>query len=154
MNATQGFLADLEAAAIAAQQEELRFRESVAAEISSRERARQFAFRRVGLVRTMTQAAAGAETEEKAVAAQRAALKRELGWVGEAEPRKKVLDAWGAVASAVWQGGPSAGEGKAGAGKSVPAALAEFEAFYLAEIGKPFFALFDHEMPVIPVVEF
>ncbi len=157
MSAMPSFLTDLDSAAVAAQQEELRFRESVAAEIARRERERQFAFRRAGLARTMVAAAAGAESEEQALASQRASLKRELGWVGEAEPRKSVLDAWGQVAVAIWRATPRSGAGagvEPAQGAGVAAAFKAFEAWYQDARGTPFLALFDHEMPEIPVVEF
>lgn len=157
MSAMPGFLADLDAAAIAAQQEELRFSESVAAEIARREREREFAFRRANLARTMVAAAAGADSEEKALALQRASLKRELGWVGEAEPRKAILDAWNGVAAAIWRATPRPGAAdgaRAPQGAGVAAAFATFEAWFQANRGTPFLGLFDHEMPEIPVVEF
>ncbi len=158
---TPAFVAELEAAAIAAQQAEISFRQNISAEMTRRERERQFAFRRVGLIRQMVQAAAGAETEEQAVAAQAAALRRELGWHSTSDRRKQILEAWVAIAGAVWQAVHPLPEGEqtpASAGDSeapsVARAIATFEAWYETEIGTPFFELLGQEMPEMPVVEF
>ena len=157
MNAAEpGFLALLEQAAVAAQQEEIRFRESIAAEIARRERERQFAFRRVGIAKAMARAAAGAETAEAAIIAQAAALRRELGWHGDSEPRKQALDAWAEVSRAVWHETRPATEapGAATDRPSVAEAMAAFEAWYVTRFGSSYLALLDQEMPEIPVVEF
>ena len=155
------FVAALEAAAISAQKQEIAFRESIAAEMARRERERQFAFRRVGLMRQMVSAAAGAETEEQAVAAQALALRRELGWHSLTERRKQILEAWGNVSRAVWQAvRPIAESGDVAANSGETAALSvasiieTFEAWYVTELGTSFLALLDQEMPEMPVVEF
>lgn len=154
MNAdTRSFIADLEHAATAAQREEIAFRESIASEITKRERARQFAFRRLDLARTMSAAAAAAENEEDAVARQLAAFKRELDWHSESEARKRILDAWRPVATAVWS---HARPDKTDTAQhaSVPATMLAFEDWYRSENGNEFLALFDQEIPELPVVEF
>jgi hypothetical protein len=152
------FLGALEAAAIAAQREELSFRESIAAEIARRERDRQFAFRRLNLAKSMAAVALTADTEELAIAGQAAALARELGWHETTEPRQKALVAWTPVAKAVWQEVRPATDGSAAAAdQSKPAvseALATFETWYAQEFGSSYLALLDHELPEIPVVEF
>ncbi len=155
MTQSSPVLAALHEAAIAAQKAELAFRESIAAEMARRERERQFAFRRLEIVREMMRALTPAEGEDAAVAAQRAALKRELGWVGESEARRRILEAWLPVAAAIWHASPAAADkGAPPAGTSVQAALATFEAWYEREMGTPFLALMDQEMVEIPVVEF
>ncbi len=149
----RSFIADLEHAATSAQREEIAFRENIAAEITRRERARQFAFRRLDLARTMSSAAAGADGEEDAVARQLAAFKRELDWHSESEARKRTLDAWRPVAAAVWSHTrPDVSEVAPTA--SVPAAMLAFEDWYRSENGNDFLAIFDQEIEEMPVVEF
>ena len=150
------FISDLEHAATTAQREEIAFRESIAAEITKRERARQFAFRRLDLARTMSAAAMGAETEDEAIARQLAAFRRELDWHSESEARKRILDAWRPVAAAIWSHvrlRPGTMP-EAATPASVPTTLLAFEDWYRAEIGTDFLALFDQEIPELPVVEF
>ncbi len=149
----RSFIADLELAATSAQREEIAFRENIAAEITRRERARQFAFRRLDLARTMSAAAASAESEEDAVARQLAAFKRELDWHSESDARKRILDAWRPVAAAVWSHARP-DDADAAPPASVPAAMLAFEDWYRSEHGNDFLALFDQEIPEMPVVEF
>jgi hypothetical protein len=142
----------MEQTAIAAQREEIGFRESIAAEIAKRERARQFAFRRLDLARSMTAAAGGAKGEEEAVTRQLAAFKRELDWHSETEARTRILDQWRPVAQAVWCNvDPNA---EAAAVGDVQEAMLAFESWYEKEQGQPFLMLFDHEIEEMPVVEF
>lgn len=145
------FIADLERVAGEAQAEEVRFRKSFALEVEKRERARAFAFRRLGLMRIMAAAAAGADTVETARAAQRDALKAALGWYGDSELRTTALEAWGAVADAVWAARTEAPDPDA---PSPADALASFEAWYEVANGSPFLALLDQEPLEAPVVEF
>ena len=150
------FLGELHAAAVAAQKDEIEFRNSVAAQIARRERERQFAFRRVEIARGMLSAASVAGTREQAVQRQIAALKAELGWHSDTGLRPRIYEAWTPVAEAVWlslkaeakEGGETSPE------VSVQAAMRTFEAWYEAQIGAPFLALLDHEIPEMPVVEF
>lgn len=147
-----GYLAALEAAARAAQTAEVSFRDSIARELASRERARQFAFRRLGIAADMVRAARGAEDADAAVEAQCAALMGELGWANRGGDRGAVLDEWAHVARAV---AASLGlDCESRHGGNVEAALAAFEAWYEAGRGTPFLALLDQEIPEMPVVEF
>lgn len=152
MSSQIGFVAALEQAATAAQQEELRFRANVASEIARRERERQFAFRRVELAKVMARAAAPAATLEEASAAQVAAFRREFGWHGENEQRKAALEAWRAVADAVWRDlKPDASSGQPRT--TVPEAMAQFEAWYTTRFGSHYLTLLDQDIPELPVVE-
>lgn len=155
MTETIAFLAALEQAAHAAQREEIAFRENVAAEIAKRERARQFAFRRLGLIKAMVTATGGAKEEAEAVARGRAALKAELGWLSDTEARGPIVDAWGTVAQAVWRTLHPETSAEADQERpSVGDALAAFEAWYETAHGSAFLALLDQEIPEMPVVEF
>lgn len=152
------FLGLLAAAAALAQREEIDFRENVGREIAKRERARQYAFRRLSLAELMLKAARQAADAEAAVAAQTAALRTEFGWHGESEPRKRIFAAWRPVALAVWEAvKPPPEEAEAASPVPAPAivgALAEFERWYEAEFGTNYLAILDQEVEEYPVVEF
>ena len=152
------FLAALSEAAIAAQQEEVSFRNNVAREIETRERARQYAFRRLSTAELMLAAARKADSEETAVAAQAAALRAEFGWHGESEAHKRIVGAWRPVALAVWEVmkplPENADEADAQPLPDVAAALAEFERWYEAQFGTNYLAILDQEKQEYPVVEF
>lgn len=156
------FIADLESAAVGAHQAEMSFRNSISAEIARLERVRQFAFRRVELAKTMMRAAAKCEDVDAAVESQFAAFRAELGWHGENDERRAVLEAWRPVAVAVAasiskpetatsEEGPAADAVDAAA---VRAAMIDFEAWYEAKFDRPFLAFLDVEIPEMPVVEF
>lgn len=151
------FLATLAAAAAAAQREEITFRDNVAREIEQRERARQYAFRRLSLAELMLKAARGAEDEEKAIAAQVAALRSEFGWHGESDQRKRIFAAWRPVALTVWgalKPPPDAEVVTTTPPSDIAAALAEFERWYEGEFGSNYLAILDQEKQEYPVVEF
>lgn len=155
------FLVEMERMAHLAQREELAFRDGIARELARLERERQFAFRRLELARSMAIAAEGAESEEAAVSRQIAALVAQFGWYSEGEQRQKILAAWTPVAVAVWksaQAPATSGVDDHSTFPKDPAAVLDairaFEVWYEREIGQPFLAILDHEMPEIPVVEF
>lgn len=147
-----GFLTALERAAHQAQSAEVAFRDGIAREIATRERARQFAFRRLGIASDMVRAARGAEDAAAAVEAQCAALMAELGWSNRAGTRTAVMDAWENVARAVATSVGLACEPPHDG--DVEAAFAGFEAWYETQHGVAFLSLLDQEMPEMPVVEF
>ncbi|NYZ15190.1 hypothetical protein HL658_21840 [Azospirillum sp. RWY-5-1] len=152
-----GCVGRLDAAAKAAQAAEIAFRQSVADGIARHERQRQFAFRRLGLVKAVAAAVAGAETAEAATAVGAAALQRELDWHAETEARTRILDAFQAVTLAVWAESRPADDAADDAAVEpvrVEDAIAAFEAWYETAIGQPFLALLDVEYPELPVVEF
>lgn len=152
----ESYLAELEAIANAAQRSELEFRASVAAEVAKRERAREFAFRRLALARSMASALRSAKPEDDALLPQLAALKRELGWNTETDSRKSILEAWNGVARAIAERERPAKDGDNASAPSldVGKAFAVFEEWYLNRFRSEFLALLDHEIPEVPVVEF
>lgn len=160
MDRDDDFLSALHQTALAAQREEIAFRDNVAREIASRERARKYAFRRLSLAELMVQAARRAETEEAAIAVQTAALRTEFGWHGDTEQRRRIFAAWRPVALATWEGvRPRPAEADAGAAApadrpDVVAALSAFEAWYLQEFGSNYLDLLEVEIEELPVVEF
>ena len=155
------FLSALRQAAHAAQAEEISFRNHVGREIEKRERARQYAFRRLSIAELMARAAHDAKDETAAVDAQTAALRSEFGWHGDTEARRQIIEAWRPVALAVWatvRPLPPDGDAVGGAAEVPPpdvgAALAAFEAWYLAEFGSNYLSILDQEVQELPVVEF
>jgi hypothetical protein len=149
--AVAALIAELEAAARAAWQEEQSLRARMTQEVTRLERRRAFAHRRINLVRILAAAAAGADAEEVATAAQRAAVRRELGWDGGSEFQRAVLDRLRPAGLAVWRCA------RAGDGAEPPAAVhAELEAFetwFESAHRGPFYALFDREPPEVSLVE-
>ncbi len=152
------FLGPLAVAAAAAQREEINFRDNVAREIEKRERARQYAFRRLSTAELMLQAARSSKDAEGAIAAQSSALATEFGWHGEGEAPRKILAAWRPVTLAVWEAvKPPPEDAEATPSAPAPdivAALAEFERWYEAEFGTSYLAILDQEKLEYPVVEF
>lgn len=160
MGRDEAFLSALRNAATEAQREEIAFRDNVSREIEMRERARQYAYRRLSIAELMAQVARSAEDETQAVAAQIAALRNEFGWHGDAEPHRRIFAAWQPVGVAVWACVKPPPEGGAPASEVPPplpdvaAALAAFEAWYVAEFGSNYLAILDQEKQEFPVVEF
>src|SRR5262245_45307951 len=76
-------LAEFEAAARAAQEAEAALRNEMVAEVARLERQRAFAYRRLNLMRPVTEAVAAAANEETALANGLATLRAELGWDSE-----------------------------------------------------------------------
>jgi hypothetical protein len=157
MDRDNEFLSALHQTALAAQREEISFRNNVAREIASRELARKYAFRRLSLAELMVQAARRAESEEQAIAAQAAALRTEMGWHGDTEQRRRIFAAWRPVAMAAWDAvRPRTDEPSATPAErpDIAAALATFEAWYLAEFGSNYLDILEVEIQELPVVEF
>ncbi|MEQ1616094.1 MAG: hypothetical protein ABL904_25345 [Hyphomicrobiaceae bacterium] len=132
-----------------AQIAEQELRQRMTAEIAKLERERAFAFRRTRLI----QALAGVTDPdpEIAAAAQRRAISSEIGWTGESDIEKTILDHLAPVARAVWQCTCDMDEvGSA----EVMADLQAFEAWFETAHGKSFYALFDQYVSEVPVVDF
>ncbi|MEO8651984.1 MAG: hypothetical protein ABI391_06750 [Hyphomicrobiaceae bacterium] len=160
MDGDDDFVAALRRTALAAQREEISFRDNVAREIAVRELARKYAFRRLTLAELMMQVARRAQSEEQAIAAQTAAMRAEFDWHGDTERRRRIFAAWRPVALAAWTAvRPRSTEagGQDPAPVELPdigAALATFEAWYLAEFGSNYLDILEVEMEELPVVEF
>lgn len=147
------FIEQLSVAATEAQRAESTFRDSFAREIARHERARQFAYRRLDIARTMTSAARSAEDANAAVAAQTKALKSEFGWYGDTARNRQISEAWRPVALAIWSS-VAPGASDRSTVVDVPAAMLAFEAWYENAFGQNYLVILDHEIPEIPVVEF
>jgi hypothetical protein len=144
-------VAQFEAAAQAARQAEEALRKRLADEIAASERKRTYAFRRTGLVRALALASVGVDREEAALAAQRKAVREELGWSGPSAAHDAILERLEPVGRVVWQ---CACGREAGTPSAVHAELEAFEAWFERAHGKPFYALFDQYVPEVPVVDF
>lgn len=145
------FIEALAADAAAARDAEATFRREAAARIALLANERAFAFRRLALVRATADAVAGAEDEAVAVAAALAALRARLGWGEDSEARSAVLSRFAAVAAALYAATDPVRDGGTA---DVAAALAGFEGWYAEAYGVPFWALFEHEIPETPRVDF
>lgn len=144
-------IAALAAAADRARDEEAAYRREAAARIAALETERAFAFRRLAVMRATADAVAAAPDEPIAVAGALAALRSRLGWTSDSDARAAVLSRFAAVAAALFAAADPAREGAATA---VEASLAEFEAWYAGAHGRPFWTLFEHEIPETPRVDF
>lgn len=110
---------------------------------------RTYAYRRARLVRTLAAHTDG--DRASVVAKQRRAVTAEIGWSGETDAEKAILDRLGPVAAAVSD--CACGEA-AGSHDEVMRHLAAFEAWFSATHGKSFYTLFDQYVTEVPVVDF
>lgn len=140
------YLAVLQEAADQASRAEVDYRREATARIAGLERVRAFAFRRLNLMRGMSQCAS-AEDEQMAVAQAQALLQDKLGWTGDTEFRSNVATGFAPVALAVYA---SSGSGQ----EPIGLALAEFESWYETEYASPFWTLFEQYMTETPRVDF
>ena len=122
-------------------------------ELARRKRAREFAFRRLGLVRQLVKAAGG-DGDEAAIAAQVDCLRAELGWHELSPAKEKIVAEFRKLASAIRACAAGKDAKSKKAQPSIAAALAEFETWYEKETGAAFLALLDHEIPEMPLVDF
>jgi hypothetical protein len=150
--AAMALLAELESAAKTAQVAEAELRKRMAEQIGRLERQRAFAFRRTRLVRTLVHSAGAEASEPEQVwAAQRQAVREELGWTEKSDVYDAILVRLQPVALAVWKCACAAD------GEAAPAVgpeLEAFEAWFEGAHGKSFYALFDQYVSEVPVVDF
>lgn len=144
-------LETLESAANGAAAAETAYRREAAERIKTLERERSFAFRRLSLMKPITEAVAQAESEEVAVAASQAILRAKLGWSTDSEARSAILTQFAAVARGLFAYLHPQPEMPAAA---VLAVLADFEAWYEATHRTSFWDLFDQPIPEMPLVDF
>jgi hypothetical protein len=150
MTAT-GLLDELAAAARTAELTEQAYRREAAARLASLEQERAFAFRRVNLMKSITEAVTGAESEEIAVSRALAVLRARLGWVGDSEARNDVLSRFSSIAHAIFaKVTPEARDNVT----DVRAALEAFENWYAQTHKVSFWQLFEHYIPETPRVDF
>jgi hypothetical protein len=151
MSALAEYLTSLQRDAQAADAAESACRREAAERIASLALARATAFRRVNFIRSVADAANGAESEEIAVAVAQAQLRVRLGWTTESEARDEVLSRFAPVAQALFRATQVAQD-------ETPAdpggALAAFEAWYAETRKSPFWDLFECYIPETPRVDF
>ncbi|EJW09764.1 hypothetical protein A33M_0988 [Rhodovulum sp. PH10] len=145
------FLRDLEVAADHAEIAESRFRQEAAQRIAALEAERAFAFRRLNVMRTVTEAVAGAPGEDEAVAAALDAVREKLGWAADSEPHVEVLAHFAPVPQAIHRSLAAPDDPPE---PSPQDALVEFERWYADERRGPFWTLFEQRMPETPLVDF
>jgi hypothetical protein len=150
MTAT-AFLDELAAAARSAELTEQAYRREVAARIAILEQERAFAFRRVNLMKSITETVTAAESEEIAVSRALAVLRARLGWVGDSEVRNDVLSRFSSVAQAIFA--KLAPEERDNV-TDVRTALEAFENWYAQTHKVKFWQLFEHHIPETPRVDF
>lgn len=143
---------EFEGAAEAAREAETLLRRSMAEEIARAERHRAFAFRRTRLVRLLASGAAGAESEQAALAAQAHAVAAELALSVANPAHKELLARLEPVGKAVWQCACAADERMDAAATN--AALQDFETWFESARGQSFYMLFERHVPATPVVDF
>jgi hypothetical protein len=157
MTPAPSFLDSLKFAAERATAAENDFRSQIAERAKALETERSFAFRRLNLMRAITDVVAGAESEEIAVAGANGTLRVKLGWSGDSEARDAVVSHFAPVAQAMYASlsplKPAAPDDTAKQ-PDVIAALTEFESWYATSHSAPFWILFDVYMPETPVVDF
>jgi hypothetical protein len=160
------FLQTLETTASQAAAAETVYRRESAARIKELERERSFAFRRLNLMRAVSEATARAESEELAVAGSLAILRAKLGWSSDSEARSATLTQFAPVAKAMFAGRGLAGDAPLldapPSDVSLPdtpppdvlKALSAFEAWYEATHRSSFWTLFEQPIPETPLVDF
>jgi len=148
------FLEDLATAARGAETAEATFRREVAARVAELERERAFAYRRVNLMNAIVEAVGRAQDEPAAIAYGSAALRGRLGWDSDSEPRVAVLAAFAPVVQAVFAGLAPDGPDKEAGARDLGKALSQFEAWYAQTHATPFWSLFEHYIPEMPLVDF
>jgi hypothetical protein len=150
MTAT-AFLEQLAAAARTAELTEQAYRRESAAQIAILEQERAFAFRRVNLMKSITEAVTAAESEEIAVSRALVVLQARLGWVGDSEARNDVLSRFSSVAQAIFaKVAPEARDNVT----DMSEALEAFENWYAQTHKITFWQLFEHYIPETPRVDF
>jgi hypothetical protein len=144
---TDGWLEALAAAASAASAAETEHQREAARRTAEHKSEREFAWRRLNLMRAVAAAARGAEEAPAAAAAATAAMLGEAGLTGTGEAQQALAARFQPVALAVW----TAGRGEPG--EEPAAALAAFETWYAEDRGRPFLALMEREVVELPLVE-
>jgi hypothetical protein len=146
------YLDHLKSATVRSETAEAELRREFTDRLKAIETDRAFAYRRYNLMRTIADGVAEAESEGMAVANGLAVLRARLGWHSDSEARTAVLSQFAPVAKAMFL---SAAPPEAEAPDAdVLAALTEFETWYAAKHGTPFWILFENHMPETPVVDF
>jgi hypothetical protein len=148
-------LDDLDRIAHDASINEENYRKEAAARFRELEQDRAFGFRRLNLMRTVTAALDGSESEEDAILRGSTAFLRELEWSGTSETQQETLTNFAPVIAACWQATqPNTSE--AGAlvnSTTIIEKLRAFEAWFAEHRNGPFLSIMEREMVELPLVE-
>jgi len=155
-------IARLQADCTAAETAERVVRATVEAQLKEAERARAFAWRRLGALSDMARIAALEPDRAVAVDRQLAALFRDIGWIENGieelgEANRPLLDWLRPIAEALHASAHPAPKDAAAEPPAIAdpiAAFRAFEAWYEAERGQPFLQVFERWVPPTPLVEF
>jgi len=162
-SAADTLITRLQADCTAAEATERAVRATVEAQLKEAERARAFAWRRLGALSDMARIAALEPDRALAVDRQLVALFRDIGWIENGieelgEANRPLLDWLRPIAEALHA---SAHPEPADAAAAEPPAIADpiaafraFEAWYETERGQPFLQVFERWVPPTPLVEF
>ncbi len=155
MTPSPTFLDALKSAADQASGTETAFHRELAQRVKLLEQERAFAFRRLNLMRLITDAVMGPEDRDIAIAGSLAMVRIELGWDGEDEAHNLVITQLKSVSEAVLAIlKPPAEDAQPEAPAPDPIrALAQFEQWYTTTYQRSFWSLFDQERPELPLVE-
>ena len=149
MSDAHPFIETLRDEARACEQAEDEFRRTMRERVAELAEARAFANRRMNVMRALLETAGRHDDRAEAVKAACSELANRLGWREESAAREEVLAEYAKLAATA-----HAATHQETDGADVPAALAEFEAWYLTARGKPFWVLFEHYMPETQLVDF
>jgi len=156
MEVATSFLDVLQRTADQAAEAEALFRSQIAERLKILECERAFAHRRVNLMRSLIEAAAGTEDRETMMANVTTALRTRLGWEDDSEARATVISRFAPVAVALCESLSPRDESSNDETISshVAAELTAFEAWYAETHPVSFWALFENYMPETPLVDF
>lgn len=113
--------------------------------------AREFAWRRLNLLRSLASAVRAQTEEAEALEAGRAALLQETGLTGATKAQRDLADRFAPVTLAIWQATRDDADDATAA--AALGALTEFEAWHETDRGTPFLGLMERNIPDLPLVE-
>jgi len=148
-------LDDLDQIAHTAAVNEENFRKEAAARFRELEQDRAFGFRRLNLMRSVTSALSGCETQEDALVKGSAAFLHELGWSGTSDTQQETLQRFEPVIIACWQAAQGDPEQPVAAPNSaaIIEKLRAFEAWFAENRNGPFLSIMEREIVELPLVE-
>lgn len=141
----------METCARDASRAEMQHQQEAARRSSELRVAREFAWRRLNLLRNLANALRAEPDEEAAMTAGRAALLQEAGLNGATQAQRDLADRFAPVTRAVWLA--TRDDANAQAAEDALDALAEFERWHEAERDAPFLGLMERDIPDLPLVE-
>lgn len=145
------YLDDLGATAREASIAEEQFRKQAARRAEELKVEREFAFRRLNLVKAIGRAVTLSEDEEAALKSGRSVFFREVSWNGATQKQRDVADQFDTVVLAIWSAVRP--EEETDEQPSVADTLAAFEDWYRESRNTAFLNLMEREIVELPLVE-